>query len=194
MSDLQKIRESVLAKAHHEGQALFQTAQLSQQQAYDQAFQSAMRDKQAHRKHVLDREISQLSRLEQQIANQTRQANLKSRQALVDDLFEGAVEKMQAWSAEETLSFIQNVLKAFDGQTLKLVLHKDMQDRLGQKGLDQLLSQYPQLSLDFDRQLNKPGFILSQGAVDYNYTFDQLVKSQRENLSTQLSQQVFQEH
>lgn len=191
MSDLQKIKESVLAKAQQEGKETYQAAVLAQQQAFDQAYQEKMREKNAQRKHLLDREIQQMTRLEQQVDNQTRQANLKSRQDLINQLFKEAAAKMSSWSSQETGNFIQAVLKGFEGQDVTLVLSEQTKANLGETQLSKLLEANPSLTYDESGKLAQAGFVLRQGCVDYNFTYDQLVESLRETLSTDLAQQVF---
>lgn len=192
MSDLQTIKQSVLEEARLEGQAIFQKAQLKQQQDYENTYQARMQEKKAFRKTVLDREVTQMVRIEQQVQNQRRQANLINRQSLIDQLFDGAVKQMSNWDQNQTSQFLSSVLEKFEGQEVVLSLNKATLTLIGESNLNQLVQSYPYINLDLARLVEKPGFVLSQGLVDYNYTYEALVHSMRETLSTQLSQEVFQ--
>lgn len=191
MSDLQKLRESILAKAHQEGQAQLRNAQLDHEAEYQEKHQHLMREKESAREHQLNIEAQRLSRLEQQMFNLERQENLKSRQELIDQLFDGAIEKINQWDSETLFSFISSILRRFNKPGIKIQLGELTKTKLSNEVLEKLNASFPNIEIVEEVIKQASGFVVRDARVDYNFTFEQLVSSLREEMSTDLAQQVF---
>lgn len=192
MSDLQKLRESILAKAHQEGQAQLEKTKKIHEIEYQEQLQRLMREKEQERQHLLDKEAQRLTRLEQQMANQERQGNLNSRQALIDELFTGAVEQMKQWSSEQLLGFIQQILAQFSDKAMTVIFGSQTREKLSSDDLQALQAQYANLTF-VDEVIKGAGIILRDQRVDYNFMFEQIVSSIKADMSTHLAQQVFEQ-
>ncbi|MBF6978244.1 hypothetical protein IU403_03690 [Aerococcaceae bacterium zg-BR22] len=193
MSDLQKLRESILAKAHQEGQAQLEKAKQIHEIEFNEQVEKLTREKEIARQHLLDKEAQRLVRLEQQMTNQGRQGNLINRQHLIDELFEGAVEQMTNWSSDTLQSFLFKVLDQFQ-QQVTLVFGDKTKGQLSTEQLAALQSHYPNVTVSEELLANAAGFIIRDARVDYNFLYNQLVDSIRSEMSTQLVQQVFENH
>ncbi|MBD3949870.1 hypothetical protein I4Q36_01720 [Tuanshanicoccus lijuaniae] len=193
MSDLQKLRESILAKAHQEGQAQLEKAKQIHEIEFNEQVEKLTREKEIARQHLLDKEAQRLVRLEQQMTNQGRQGNLINRQHLIDELFEGAVEQMTNWSSDTLQSFLSKVLDQFQ-QQVTLVFGDKTKGQLSTEQLAALQSHYPNVTVSEELLANAAGFIIRDARVDYNFLYNQLVDSIRSEMSTQLVQQVFENH
>ncbi|MBR7927330.1 hypothetical protein KBI51_03995 [Aerococcaceae bacterium zg-ZUI334] len=191
MSDLQKLRESILAKAHQEGQAQLEKVKQIHEIEFNEQVEKLTREKELARQHLLDKEAHKLVRLEQQMANQGRQGNLMNRQHLIDTLFEGAVEQMTSWSGDALQSFLVKILNQFKEQQVTLLFGDKTKDQLTPEQVESLQSIYPNVSVSEEVVANAAGFIIRNARVDYNFLFNQLVDSIRSEMSTQLVQQVF---
>lgn len=191
MSDLQKLRESVLAKAHKEGQALLEQAKEKHEREYLEKLQQMTREKESQRKLQLNKEDQRLSRLEQQIANQERQENLKSRQMLIDELFDGAVKQMTDWNSDQFLHFAKRILNQFADKEIQLTFGEITKSKLSFEQFQELYQSFPKLTIDESSITQSAGFILKEGRVDYNFLFEQLVSSLRDEMSAELAKQVF---
>ncbi|MBF6625116.1 hypothetical protein IU402_00765 [Aerococcaceae bacterium zg-BR9] len=193
MSDLQKLRESILAKAHQEGQAQLEKAKQIHEIEFNEQVEKLTREKEIARQHLLDKEAQRLVRLEQQMTNQGRQGNLINRQHLIDELFEGAVEQMTNWSSDTLQSFLFKVLDQFQ-QQVTLVFGDKTKGQLSTEQLAAIQSHYPNVTVSEELLANAAGFIIRDARVDYNFLYNQLVDSIRSEMSTQLVQRVFENH
>lgn len=191
MSDLQNLRESILQKAHQEGQAQFDKANEELEQEFQTKLTAQLHEKENMRNVQLNREKQRLSRLEHQVLNQERQASLNSRQALMDQLFAGAVQKMEAWDNQTFLEFTTSILNQFKDKELQVVFGEKTRNQLSSPELQSLLEQFPKLTIAEESISDQSGFVVKDQRVDYNFTFDQLVDSVRNDLSADLAQQVF---
>ncbi|MBK0348115.1 hypothetical protein JDW15_05585 [Aerococcaceae bacterium zg-ZJ1578] len=191
MSDLQKLRESILAKAHQEGQAQLEKVKQIHEIEFNEQVEKLTREKELARQHLLDKEAHKLVRLEQQMANHGRQGNLMNRQHLIDTLFEGAVEQMTSWSGDTLQSFLLKILNQFKEQQVTLLFGDKTKDQLTSEQVESLQSMYSNVSVSEEVVANAAGFIIRDARVDYNFLFNQLVDSIRSEMSTQLVQQVF---
>lgn len=191
MSDLQKLRESILAKAHQEGQAQLEKAKAEHEQEFQEKLKHVTRDKESQRSYQLERETQKLARLEQQMANQERQENLKSRQSLIDELFDGAAKQMTNWPSDQLITFIKSILNQFSSKEVRLTFGSLTKNQLTQEAIDSIKSDYSNVTIEENVIENGAGFILKDGRVDYNFMFEQLVASLRDEMSAELAQQVF---
>nr|WP_276933448.1 hypothetical protein [Globicatella sulfidifaciens] len=191
MSDLQNLRESILQKAHQEGQAQFDKAKEELEQEFQTKLKAQLHEKESMRNVQLNREKQRLSRLEHQVLNQERQASLNSRQALMDQLFAGAVQKMEAWDNQTFLEFTTSILNKFKDKELQVVFGEKTRNQLSSPELQSLLKQFPKLTIAEESISDQSGFVVKDQRVDYNFMFDQLVDSVRNDLSADLAQQVF---
>lgn len=191
MSDLQKLRESILQKAHQEGQAQFDKANEELEQEFQLKLKAELHEKESVRNVQLNREKQRLSRLEHQVLNQERQGSLNSRQALMDQLFAGAVQKMETWDNQTFLEFTRSILNQFKDKELQLIFGEKTRSLLTTKELQSLLDQFQNLTIAEETVSGQSGFIVKDQRVDYNFMFDQLVDSVRNDLSADLAQQVF---
>lgn len=191
MSDLQKLRESILQKAHQEGQAQFDKAKEELEQEFQSKLQAQLHEKEGIRTVQLNREKQRLQRMEHQVLNQERQGNLNSRQALMDQLFAGAVQKMEAWDNQSILEFTRAILNQFNDKELQLVFGDKTKTILTANELASLTDQFSNISIVDEVIPNQSGFVLKDQRIDYNFLFEQLVDSVRNDLSADLAQQVF---
>lgn len=191
MSDLQNLRESILQKAHQEGQAQFDKANEELEQEFQTKLKVQLHEKESMRNVQLNREKQRLSRLEHQVLNQERQGSLNSRQALMDQLFAGAVQKMEAWDNQIFLEFTRSILTQFKDKELQVVFGEKSRNQLSSTELQSLLEQFPKLTIADETVSGQSGFVVKDQRVDYNFMFDQLVDSVRSDLSADLAQQVF---
>lgn len=128
----------------------------------------------------------------QQLA--ARQTELQAKQGLLDQLFLGAVSQMENWSVEAIQTFSQeNILQLpLKGQTAEVIAGEktaaaftaDFITKINQEaGFNLTLA---------SRQIPKEaGFIIDLKGVHYNFIFKNLVLELQENLSFELSQQLF---
>lgn len=190
MSDLQKIRESILAKAHQEGQAHFKEEEAHIVAVIEQKREELLNQCQIRRQELLDTETQSLIRQQQQVKNYQRQSALKQQNALVDELFKGAEERLANASSQETLEFMKHILAQHSHESLELVLTQHTRSVLGNEGIQQLTDEFPQISVASSDLKHSAGFILREGKVDYNYCYDQLIQGLRDELGVEMTKKV----
>lgn len=191
MGELEQLRISVLEQAHRRGKLNLQRSCEKLEENYHKANQAQIdhleetyRQKHATMAKEYERQI-------QQIKNKRRQTSLSSKQAILTELFAGAIDTMNHWSRDRQLEFLNQVLSVYAEEETEIQL-AEMTDRL-LSGEDKqaLLATYPQLKLNDEIIPGEAGFVLIQGEVIYNYIYRRLVEETKKDYNTEVANQIF---
>ncbi|WP_124057643.1 hypothetical protein [Vaginisenegalia massiliensis] len=189
MSDLNALKETLLAQAREQGQAKLAAAVKEHELAFQQQEHDLLAERANRRQHQLNEVTNQHQRQLQQLKNQERQSSLKSKQEVLNQLFEGALTMMTEWSSSEHIAFFERVISQYKDQPLDLILGEQTKDAF----TDIDLSRYPHLSVNPEPIKGQAGFVLSDGKVEYNYLYQSLINDTRQDTSLKLANQVFEE-
>lgn len=191
MSELTQLKDSVLTQANEKGQLKLERAQLDHAKEYDHKREQLLHDKEAVRHQKINELKGEHVRLMQQISNQQRLTSLNSKQQVLSALFNGAVETMTTWTNEDHLLFIQRILSQYGETELTLTFGSLTKDVLSQDDLNQLNKQYPNVTFLEESIPREGGFVLTEGRIDYNYLYTELVKDTREVINLRIAREVF---
>lgn len=191
MSELTQLKDSVLTQANEKGQLKLERAQHEHTKEYDHKREQLLHDKEVLRRQKINEIKGEHMRLMQQMSNQQRLTSLNSKQQVLDALFNGAVETMTNWTNEEHLLFIQSVLSQYGETELTLIFGSLTKEKLTEDDLSQLNKQYPNVTILEESKPREAGFVLTEGRIDYNYLFTELVNDTRKVINLQIAKEVF---
>ena len=181
------LRDSVLEQAHENGRQLVANAQETLDRETKEQEKMQQREQEVK---VLKRQVQ---REVQQLENEKRQSTLATKQGILKELFAGAYEQMAAWSVKQEQAFLEQILKKYPQEELVLTFGSRTFGKYSAVQLEQLLERYPQVKLASSPVSGEAGFLLSQGNIDDNYLYRNLVDSLWQEESYQLAQTIFQD-
>lgn len=124
-----------------------------------------------------------------------RKEVLRAKQEVIDEAFQLAMDKLVALPQAEYVALLVDLaVQAATKGTEKLIFSPADRAQVGKAvvvGANQKLGNKGQLTLSEETRPMKGGFILSDGRVEVNCTFDTLVRLQRGTLSTQVADVLF---
>lgn len=124
-----------------------------------------------------------------------RKEVLRAKQEVIDEAFQLAMDKLVSLPQAEYVALLVDLaVQAATKGTEKLMFSPADRAQVGKAvvvGANQKLGAKGQLTLSEETRPMKGGFILSDGRVEVNCTFDTLVRLQRGTLSTQVADVLF---
>ncbi|MBX9076458.1 hypothetical protein HCG65_07975 [Streptococcus anginosus] len=188
-----QLRDSVLEQAHENGRQLVANAQETLDRETKEQKARLKQKKMQQRKQEAKVLKRQVQREVQQLENEKRQSTLATKQRILKELFAGAYEQMAAWSVEQEQAFLEQVLKKYPQEELILTVGSRTLVKYSAGQLERLLEHYPHVRLASSSVSGEAGFLLSQGNIDDNYLYRNLVDSLWQEESYQLAQTIFQD-
>ena len=120
---------------------------------------------------------------------------LRAKQEVIEEAFQLAMDKLTQLPQEAYVSLLADLaVEASSKGNEKLIFSVADRARVGKAvvvAANQKLGDRGQLTLAQETRPMQGGFILSDGAVEVNCTFETLVRLQRETLSTQVAGVLF---
>ena len=124
-----------------------------------------------------------------------RKEVLRAKQEVIDEAFQLAMDKLTQLPQEAYVSLLADLaVEASSKGNEKLIFSVADRARVGKAvvvAANQKLGDKGQLTLAQETRPMQGGFILSDGAVEVNCTFETLVRLQRGTLSTQVADVLF---
>jgi len=191
MSELTQLKDSVLAQANEKGQLKLERAQHEHAKEYQTKRDQLIHEKEALRRHKINELKDSHMRRMQQISNQQRLTSLNSKQQVLTVLFDGAVEVMNNWSSEEQLEFVRKILKKFEDREVILTFGEITKKVLTDTEVNQLETDFPNVSINDDIIAKEGGFILTEDRIDYNYLYTKLVEATRNEINLEIAKEAF---
>ncbi len=183
-SDAQREIDDVLAAAQAEAEKI--TAEY-QAQAQAQADEILSRGEQAA--------VERGERLASVAQLECRKEVLRAKQEVIDEAFRLAMDKLTQLPQEEYVSLLADLaVQASAKGNEKLIFSVADRARVGKAvvvAANEKLGERGRLTLSQETRPMQGGFILSDGVVEVNCTFETLVRLQRDTLSTQVADVLF---
>ena len=188
-----QLRDSVLEQAHENGRQLVANAQETLDRETKEQKARLKQEKMQQREQEIKAINRQVQREVQQLENEKRQSTLATKQGILKELFAEAYEQMATWSVEQEQDFLEQVLKKYPQEELVLTVGSRTLVKYSAGQLERLLEHYPHVKLASSSVSGEAGFLLSQGNIDDNYLYRNLVDSLWQEESYQLAQKIFQD-
>ncbi|MDR1700738.1 MAG: V-type ATP synthase subunit E [Lachnoclostridium sp.] len=124
---------------------------------------------------------------------QIRDENLKAKREAIDKVFDFALKKLNQMSKADYAKFLCRHLSSLDLAKGELIIpvHYEITDDYKLKELLKDCTNAKDLTLQKDGKKIDGGFILIQGGIEYNYTFETLLGYQRYELESEITKILF---
>lgn len=118
--------------------------------------------------------------------------HLDAQRHLIQDVFEGSLEKLRSLGKDEYLGFCKRLLKnAVDTGDETMILVKD-EKYIDQAWLDSFNAENnTKIVISKDREDFSGGFVLSKGRIDINCSWEMLMQAAQEKLETEVVRRLF---
>lgn len=190
MSDVTGLKAAVLAQSEEKGRLNLRAAQEKIQADFEKQKDQLVLEKEAQRRQRLQAIQSSKQQELQLLTNQVRQSSLASKQELLKDLFTEAQVQMENWSQEKELAFLKTILESYD-RPLDLHLGQLTAIKLSKEARVTLEQTYPYVTISDEEVVGQAGFVISQGKVDDNYLYGQLLADFWEAQGYQIASEIF---
>ena len=195
MEGIEKITAKILADARGEADRLRAETDRKVAELHARAESQAAQESAAILAKGERAAKERLERLSSAAAMETRKLELAAKQEVLGQAFQLALDDLCALPEEQYIALLTALLKkaSSTGREEVIFSPKD-RENLGQKAVDAANTAIPaQLTLSAQTRPMDGGFILSDGDVELNCTFETLVRLQREKLEKAVVQVLFPE-
>jgi V/A-type H+-transporting ATPase subunit E len=194
MSDITRLTEKITADAEKKYQLVLNDAQ-AEIEKQERLKRSQLEEQLADRLSQFEKEKRAEMYLQiSDIHIQSRNKVLTAKQAVLDELFQEALSRLNQMEAGDFQAFVTKGLQEaqFTGE-VELVLGEKSAHLLTEDALKEIQQAVPTCQLSLAQQVlpRKGGFLLRQGDIELNFTFDALLDASKEALSLTLLQLIF---
>lgn len=194
MSDVNRLKTSIIEQSHQEGQAKLAEAKAQVEKDFEARKAHLLFEKDAERQSQI-KAVNQRFQIEaQQIRNQERQSTLVSKQKILKELFAAALDKMTTWSAADELSFLQKILPKYAGQAVSVQFGDITANKFSSSDLEQVKQAFPNVTFEASAIAREAGFVVSDGKVDDTYLYANLIDSIYKEESSRIAADIFKEN
>jgi V/A-type H+-transporting ATPase subunit E len=193
MEGMERIRESILAEARAQAEAIVKEAKDNVKAMEKQAVKRAeeITGNRLQKAGVEAREAA--ARMLSMAELELKKENLQAKQDLIEQAFEKALSRLKGLSEEDYTGMIVSILgsKGITGKEELVVSPKDRE--MFQKGLLNKINDRLgfELKLSDETRDMQGGFILKSEGVEINNSFETLLRMERERIETQLADILF---
>ncbi|MDI3481487.1 MAG: V/A-type H+/Na+-transporting ATPase subunit [Tepidanaerobacteraceae bacterium] len=189
IEEAQQKQRDMLDKARTEADKILKDATSQVEEIKRQYQQKAQRLAEEEKRKILS-----MAELEE------RKRLLAAKQQIIDDVFEKARQELENMPDDEYLNFMQAmILKTATSGDEEIIVNEKDKNRVTPEFLSNINEQLKKKGkigkLRFSSE-TRPiigGFILKSREMEINSSFDAIIKSQREDLETEISKRLFEE-
>ncbi len=196
MSDITKLTEKII-----------QDATVKEEQQTKEALQAIDR-KETLKKRQLEKQVDErLARFEKELrADMSLEVSdldvkskakiLAAKEAVLDELFEASQQKLEEMPQADFDQFvIGNIKKTGLTGSIDFVIGENSEDHASKAAVTKWQQALPQTQLTVAKKSapRRSGFLIRQGDIEYNFTFEALLRSVKEEISHELLAVIFEE-
>ena len=197
MNGIEKITGRIAADAQQEIAAMKAKAEAEASEIKKQYAQRADQET----KLILERGRKDADEREERLASvaqlEARKLTLAAKQQVLEETFALALDKLLNLPEKEYIQLLANlIVKASQNGSEQVIFSQKDRPRYGKQAVgraNELLGDKGHLTLSADCRPIQGGFILSDGDVEVNCTFETLVRLQRRELDSQVAKVLFPE-
>ena len=198
MAGAENLRERILEEARRQAQANIERAEKEAAQIIQAARQKA-EDKSKSILEKAQREAEERRRRLISVAElEGRKQKLSTKQELIEEAFQKAVEKLNSLPDQRYREILTDmVISSVKSGDEEVIFSEKDRKRLGNKFIDNINKRLKGKGLKGDVKLSAEtrdidgGFILKKGNVEINNTFEALIRMRREELETEVVKVLF---
>ncbi|HEY8362916.1 MAG TPA: V-type ATP synthase subunit E [Tissierellaceae bacterium] len=185
MSNLENIVQRIIDDAKVKADNMIKEANEAKEQMVASKEQEAME----YKKKIVERAKREADLTKERIISsaelKVRNEKLFAKQKVLDKVFNLAKERLKSLDDERYMSFLKSVIKGLNlTGTEILVVPAHMKDKVKKYGIALRVS---------DDETVESGFLIKDKGAILNYTFDSLVEHYREQMETEIAQELFKE-
>lgn len=183
MSNLDNLTQKILEDAKYRAGIILEDSM----KVKEEIINAKLKEANERKSKIIERATSEASLLKDRVISnaelQVRNEKLKAKQDVVERVFKLAKERLNNLGENEYLSYLKNTLKGLKlNGTETLIVPEKMKSKVKEL--------YPRVS---EEETTDSGFLLRDGDILLNYTFDALVDYLREELEVDVAMSLFKE-
>jgi len=185
MSNLDNLTQKILEDAKNKASEIVEEAEKKNRSHINHRVKEANE----RREKIIEKAAAEAQMLKSRVISsaelKVREEKLSAKQEVMDKVFQMEKDKLSDLDQKEYLDYVKSSLEKIrtDGKPTLLIPKGKM---------DQLKELSKEMELVEDESV-RSGYILKDGEVVYNYTFDALVDEIREDLEGEIAQKLFEE-
>lgn len=185
MSNLDNLINKILDDAKKEADRIMEeSAKIN-----EEIVSSKVNEANEKKKRLIEKAAAEAAMMKDRIISnaelKVRDEKLKAKQEVMDRVFKLSKERLKNLNEDKYMKFLRNNIKTLDlkGQEL-LIVPENMKSKVKSMGLVPMIS---------DDETVESGFMLKNRDVTMNFSFDSLVDYLREELESEIAQDLFKE-
>lgn len=183
MATIDEIKNNVLAKVRDEEEEKAKQEKEKIKAKIDEQLEQIASESDGRNARLKKQDEQAEKNRQQQIQKAQRSKELEMQDRLMQDIFQEALHELNGLSADDLFDLVKRALNSVPERATELVLGANNEQQLTEEQLQSLKAEHSELRISEDTVKNAGGFILSQDAVDYNYTFKALLAEVENSLS-----------
>lgn len=183
MATIDEIKNNVLAKVRDEEEEKAKQEKEKIKAKIDEQLEQIASESDGRNARLKKQDEQAEKNRQQQIQKAQRSKELEMQDRLMQDIFQEALHELNGLSADDLFDLVKRALNSVPERATELVLGANNEQQLTEEQLQSLKAEHSELTISEDTVKNAGGFILSQDAVDYNYTFKALLAEVENSLS-----------
>lgn len=193
MSDITQLKAAVLEKAHQDGKKHLETATTTLNDHFEGRKQQGLKLLEAKRQEALKTLYQQCQVEQQELSHQERQTLLALKHESIQVLFEASLARMTAFSKEEEMAFLKQVLSKYRDQPVLVTFGEKTGKKFSSYDCAELRLSFPQLHYSQELIPQEAGFVISLDQVDDNYLYRHLLEAMVKEESSHIISTLFSE-
>lgn len=185
MSNLENLTQKILDDAKQSASIILEEAKSKNEGIVN----SRVMDAKEKSKKIIDKAIDEAKMAKDRVISNSelyvRDEKLKAKQGVMERIFVIAKDRLRNLNEEDYVIFLQKTLKDLNlNGTETLVVPEHLKNKLKTTDISNKIS---------DTRVVESGFLIEDGKIVINYTFESLVDYLREELEAEIAQVVFKE-
>lgn len=190
LNDLSTLTSRILADANEHASAVIKSAEADAAQVMDAAGKDADKAAQGILAAAQHQCEAIAERAESQSGIEQRNMQLSARRSAIDAAFSLAMEKLQSYPQDKMTAFLSSIAEKQMSDNAELIFNaKDRE--LGQKVCENLNALGKKAVLSDTQGNFAGGFIIKEGSIETNCTFEVLIKGVAEEVETEVASILF---
>lgn len=185
MSNLENIVNKILDDAKEKADRIMEEAT----KINEDIMNSKVREANESKKRIIEKAKADAAMMKERIVSnaelKVRDEKLKAKQEVLDRVFKLSKEKLNVLNDNEYLKFIENSLKTLNLKGMEMLIVPDkIREKVEAQGLGYRVSK---------DEVVESGFVIKDKDVTMNFSFDALVDYLREELESEIAEDLFKE-
>ncbi|KAA9299891.1 MULTISPECIES: V-type ATP synthase subunit E [Aerococcus] len=191
MATIKQLTEEVYKEVRSENEAKLDHAKATFEKDISDAKEQSQAKWQKQKEKAERDYHDNLERQKQSYSNQLNQDLLAKKQELIQQAFKEAQLALSQLSQADFVSMLDQALSAIpQAENTQIVVGELSQKQLDQEAKLSLQEKYPHIRFSQDSLKGHGGVVIEQETMNYDLTFDQLIREQEDHLSVYVAKQL----